>query len=106
MASEAQQNRSIFERHVQSGLQGLIVVMIIWFGSAVVDAQKSLARMEERFIGLDARMAGLERQITATADDRYSGSAARRDQDAITNRLNDHEGRLRALESGRRMGGP
>lgn len=86
---------SMFEQHIQTGIQILIVALLAWFGMSVQSLQVSVA-------GLKAEQANLSAEISRLRDssrDSYSGSQARSDLTEIRNELRNLDRRLTTVES-------
>lgn len=71
---------SLFERHLQTGIQVVLVALIIWFGQSTLDVKDKVARLEEQ-------IRGLQRDFTTANTDRYTGQQATREFEALGNRI-------------------
>lgn len=80
---------SLFERHLQTGIQVVLVALIIWFGQSTLDVKDKVARLEEQ-------IRGLQRDFTTATTNRYTSDQAARDFEAVSNRVTLIE---RAIES-------
>lgn len=76
----------------------LITALIIGLFATVYGDSVTLARVEERLIGLETRMVSLDTRVAAGTRDRYTAAEAARDLAAIDRRFNEMAGRLSVLE--------
>lgn len=80
---------SIFERHLQTGIQFVLIALILWSGQTTLDLKDKIARLEEQF-------RGLQKDFSAASTDKYSATQATRDMEALASRMTNLE---RAIES-------
>ena len=84
----------------------LMTALTIGLFATVYGDSVTLARVEERLIGLETRMVGLDARVATGTRDRYTAAEAARDLAAIDRRFSDMAGRLSALERRLYEGGP
>jgi hypothetical protein len=95
-------NGSAFERHFQTGIQLLLIALLLWAG-------QQLVQTGTRVVSLEVKVTALEMAMTSNMDDRYRARDAARDFESIRremaekDRLHDawHKGfdeRLRKME--------
>ena len=77
------------ERHLQTGIQVILVALILWFGQSTLDVKDKVARLEEQ-------IRGLQRDLSSATTNRYTSDQATRDFEAVANRVTLIE---RAVES-------
>lgn len=70
-----QETRTALERHISTGLQAIIVILVSWVGITVVQVSEDVARLQEQLTGSVMTRIDVNHTI-----------------------LIDHEQRLRALE--------
>jgi hypothetical protein len=80
-----------FERHAQTVVQGVILVLVVWVGFSMVD-------MRERVVRLEERVGDLKTQIASGSDRRYLSTDAARDLELRDQRMNAIERRVDAME--------
>lgn len=71
---------SVLERHLQTGIQVILVALIIWFGQSTLDVKDKVARLEEQ-------IRSIQKDITTASADRYTGTQATRDFESLNRRL-------------------
>ena len=69
---------SPLERHLQTGIQVILVALLIWSGQAIIELKDKMARVEEKLTSLQASTA-----------DRYPKSQAVIELNEIRNKVND-----------------
>lgn len=80
-------DRSPLERHMQSGLLVLVMMLLGWVGNSLVALGKSVAVIETQMGSLNAQMAGT-----------YRTNDAQRDMADINRQLDDVRRRIDKLE--------
>lgn len=95
MSGSSERGSTPFERYVQHAVQVVTVSSVIGGTVAFFDLRTQNAVLEQRLISIEDRID----EIKQGAGDRYTGTEARRDFVRIETLLNDHEKRIRALES-------
>jgi len=55
--------RSPVERHLQTGIQAVLVVLVIWVGNSVIANLELVTRLEERVAAMGAKITSLEAKI-------------------------------------------
>lgn len=71
---------SLFERHLQTGIQVVLVALIIWFGQSTLDVKDKVARLEEQ-------IRSVQRDLSSANADRYTSQQASRDFESLTGRI-------------------
>lgn len=71
---------SLLERHLQTGIQIVLVALILWFGQSTLDVKDKVARLEEQ-------MRGLQRDLSTATINRYTSDQATRDFEAVSSRV-------------------
>lgn len=92
----------IVERYFQNAVSVVLLALMSWVGTTVLDTKERVIRMEER-------TASLTFQIKDASEDRYRGRDAARDQAIATSeriridaRVDDIDKRVSTIERGRR----
>ena len=98
-----------FERHLQSGIALLLMGVIVWVGSTLLEISNSNARFEERLTHLTQQIADLKSTVAARMQDRFTGREGALHEKRLTQHelmmsrmqevLDDHEERIDRLES-------
>ena len=83
---------------VTGAAASLIAAATMALFATVYGDSVTLARVEERLIGLETRMVSLDARVAAGTRDRYTAAEAARDLAAIDRRFNEIAGRLSVLE--------
>ena len=76
----------------------LITALIIGLFATVYGDSVTLARVEERLIGLETRVVSLDARVALGTRDRYTAAEAARDLAAIDRRFNEIAQRLSVVE--------
>lgn len=84
-----------FERHLQSGIALLLVGIIVWVGSTLLEISNSNARFEERINNLTNQISELKITVAARMHDRFTGKEGA----AHEKRLSQHEEALKRLNN-------
>lgn len=92
---------SVFERHMQTGIQLLLVALIIWAGTALVSLGQQSAVLEERITSQAMTLQEMRQELRSWSDTYYRKSDARRDLDDIEGRINNLDSRVTAIEGER-----
>ncbi|OAL57885.1 hypothetical protein A6R74_10770 [Halomonas sp. ALS9] len=90
---------SIFERHMQTGIQVLLVTLIIWAGSELVKLGQQSVVLEERLTIQDLMLQEMRQELKSRGDTYYRTVDSRRELDNIEGRINNLNSRVSALES-------
>lgn len=93
------ENKSIFERHLQTGISTLLVGLILWVGTSVTNSREAVARLEEKFIAVESQLSDLKSQVKLGVQDRYFRAEAVKDFTNINSRVDKIERRVHDLES-------
>lgn len=94
--TDGQRGSTQVERWIDHIVRAVTVVAIIGGFNMFSSMRTDLAVFATELRAVSARLDDMR----DAAQDRYTGSDARRDITPLLDRLNDHEGRLRALERG------
>jgi hypothetical protein len=73
---EDERNGSAFERHFQTGIQLLLIALLLWAG-------QQLVQTGTRVVSLEVKVTALEMAMTSNMDDRYRARDAARDFEGI-----------------------
>lgn len=86
--------RSGLEKHIQTGIQVLLIAVCGWMATTVQETSIQVAKLSERVAYLQVEVSNLE----TAASDRYTKTDALEDLSAINDQLRDIRERLRAVE--------
>lgn len=92
-------DRNVFERHLQTGVQLILVALVLWAGSQLVAIGQQYAVLEERITAQGALLTELRAELKEWGELYYRRSEARRELDAIEDRIRSLDGRVSALEA-------
>lgn len=90
--------RSAFERHFQTGVQLLVVALLVWAGRELVALGQSSAVLEERLAAQGAMLSEMREEMANMSDVYYRQSDAQRDLNAIERRIEQLRSRVDSLE--------
>ncbi|MDQ7731608.1 hypothetical protein QT231_02790 [Halomonas sp. SpR1] len=90
---------SVFERHMQTGIQVLLVALIIWAGSELVKLGQQSVVLEERLTTQGLMIQEMRQELKSWGDTYYRASDARRDLDEIESRIDNLNSRVSVLET-------
>lgn len=90
--------KSDVEKHIQTIIAAVLLALVLWAGSTMLDVRDRMTKLEAGGVALQAQVAALQVQLTAASDDRYRASDARRDFEARDRRMEKYEERLDRLE--------
>lgn len=99
MAQERDVKPSVFERHMQTGIQVLLVALIIWAGTELVKLGQQSVVLEERLTTQGLMLNELRQELREWGDTYYRTTDARRELDEIEGRIDNLNSRVSALES-------
>ena len=85
--------QSALERHFQTGIQVLIISILLWFGDQTMDTAKSVIRLEEQ-------ISAIRRDLSVATSDRFTGADAAAMKDIINFKFETLERRLSTIENG------
>ncbi|MBS3668040.1 hypothetical protein ACQKFL_11295 [Vreelandella titanicae] len=90
---------SVFERHMQTGIQVLLVALIIWAGTELVKLGQQSVVLEERLTTQGLMLNELRQELREWGDTYYRTTDARRELDEIEGRIDNLNSRVSALET-------
>lgn len=96
--TKAAEVANTYERHFQTLIVGLTLVVLSWVGVTITNNSKTIARMDERSIAMEKTIEELGKQVNVATQDRYTWQDAKSDQRAFEARLSALEKRIEALE--------
>ncbi len=96
----ASDNRPMFERHLQTGIQLLLVGLIAWAGLELVALGKSTVALQERLTYQGELINDLRAEIRGWSDLYYRKADAEREIGDIQSDIVTLEARVTDLESG------
>lgn len=99
MPQERDVKPSVFERHMQTGIQVLLVALIIWAGTELVKLGQQSVVLEERLTTQGLMLNELRQELREWGDTYYRTTDARRELDEIEGRIDNLNSRVSALES-------
>lgn len=99
MAQERDVKPSVFERHMQTGIQVLLVALIIWAGTELVKLGQQSVVLEERLTTQGLMLNELRQELREWGDTYYRTTDARRELDEIEGRIDNLNSRVSALET-------
>lgn len=97
--STASHHRSIFERHLQTGIQLLLVALLGWAGLKLVTLGENTAVLRERLVYQGEQLASLRRELRDWSDLYYRKRDAAREIGDIHSNLGTLESDLATLEA-------
>lgn len=89
---------SIFERHLQTGIQLLLVGLLGWAGLKLVELSENSARLQERLTYQGQQISSLSRDIRDWSDTYYLKTSAEREIGALKAGLSNLSDRVTVLE--------
>ncbi|WP_442489392.1 hypothetical protein [Halomonas litopenaei] len=96
----ASTSRSIFERHLQTGIQLLLVALLGWAGLKLVTLGENTAVLRERLTYQSEQLTGLRRELHEWSDLYYRKRDAARELGEIESDIASLEARVTDLENG------
>ncbi|HEY9096424.1 MAG TPA: hypothetical protein VIN35_11815 [Hydrogenophaga sp.] len=93
--------RPAWERHLQTVLTALIAAGIVWLAASVMTLLTAFARFEERLDAFEANDDKRTLAMEQLAQNSATKAEHDRDMGRVGAQLNDHEQRLRRIESRR-----
>ena len=81
-----------WEKHGQTILAGIVVIILSWVGVTVSDNAKRSAVMGQQIVDLKIQLGDMERSLHAEMADRYRGKDATRDFQAVYKELDRVKG--------------
>lgn len=98
--STASHSRSILERHLQTGIQLLLVALLGWAGLKLVTLGENTAVLRERLVYQGEQIASLRRELRDWSDLYYRKRDAAREIGDIQSDIVALENRVTDLENG------
>lgn len=95
----ASDHRSMLERHLQTGIQLLLVGLIAWSGVKLVTLGEHMAVLQERQINQGRQIESLRRDLREWSNLYYSRRDAEREIGGLQNNVRDLDARVSELES-------
>ncbi|MCL7941207.1 hypothetical protein M8009_13015 [Halomonas sp. ATCH28] len=92
------EDRNIFERHFQTGVQVVMVALLLWAGRELVALGQSSAVLEERLAAQGALLNEMRQEMASMSEVYYRQTDARRDLNIIENRIDQLRKRVDDLE--------
>lgn len=89
---------SVFERHMQTAIQVLLVALILWAGTELVQIGRQSAVLEERLATQGLTLQQMRQELRSWNDTYYRKADAQRELDEIENRIDNLHDRVSALE--------
>lgn len=89
----------MFERHFQTGIQVVLVALILWAGAQLVEIGQQSAVLEERLAVQGTQIQELRDELRTWSDMFYRRTEAQRELDGIEERIDSLDGRVSSLES-------
>lgn len=99
MPQERDVKPSVFERHMQTGIQVLLVGLILWAGSELVKLGQQSVILEERLTMQGLMLQEMRQELKSWGDTYYRTVDARRELDQIETRIDSLNSRVSALEN-------
>lgn len=101
MAEEQDVKPSVFERHMQTGIQVLLVALIIWAGAQLVSLGQQSLVLEERLANQGLTLMEMREELRSWGDTYYRTVDAKRELNNIEGRIDNLNSRVSALEGTR-----
>lgn len=98
MAEEIDVKPSVFERHMQTGIQVLLVALIIWAGAQLVSLGQQSLVLEERLANQGLTLMEVREELRSWGDTYYRTVDAKRELNNIEGRIDNLNSRVSALE--------
>lgn len=98
MAEEQDVKPSVFERHMQTGIQVLLVALIIWAGAQLVSLGQQSVVLEERLTTQGIMLMEMREELRSWGDTYYRTVDAKRELNEIESRIHDLDSRVSAIE--------
>lgn len=100
MPQERNVNPSVFERHMQTGIQVLLVALCIWAGAQLVKLGQQSVVLEERLATQALTLHEMRQELRSWGDTYYRTADAQRELSDIETRIDNLHSRVSALEGG------
>lgn len=85
---------SIFERHLQTGIQALLVAVCLWMASTINSSSVQIAELSVEVRNLREQLTNLQTQASSG----YNSSEAQREHDRLERMINNNASAIRNLE--------
>lgn len=95
-----------WERHGQSLVAGVLLILLSWVGYTVNENSKKAAVMEIKVESLVQQLYEVRKQLSSGLDDRYRGTDARRDLSAVYDILTSQAQRIDSFGNEQARRGP
>lgn len=99
MPQEHDVKPSVFERHMQTGIQVLLVALIIWAGTQLVNLGQQSVVLEERLATQGLTLQEMREELRSWGDTYYRTVDAKRELNDIEGRIDNLNSRVSALEN-------
>ncbi len=101
MPGERDMKPSVFERHMQTAIQVVLVALILWAGTELVQIGRQSAVLEERLATQGLTLQQMRQELRTWNDTYYRKADAQRELDEIESRIDSLNSRVSALENAR-----
>jgi len=98
MAEEQTVKPSVFERHLQTAIQLILVALLAWAGLKLVELGENSARLQERLTYQGEQISFLRRDLREWSNLYYTKADAEREIGALQSDVRDLKRRVTALE--------
>ncbi len=102
MAEEQTVEPSVFERHLQTGIQLTLVMLLGWAGLKLVDLGENTAVLQERLVYQGEQISSLRRELREWSNVYYLKADAARELSQIKDNVSDLDRRVSKLEGEKR----
>lgn len=102
MAEEKTVKPSVFERHLQTGIQLILVMLLGWAGLKLVDLGENTAVLQERLVYQGEQISSLRRELREWSNVYYLKADAARELSQIKDNVSDLNRRVSKLEGEKR----
>ena len=97
---------NILEQHGQSILASIVLVLLVWVGKTVSDNVIQTATMKAQLSSVVQSIELIRLDLQKSTDDRYRGSDARRDLNAIYTEINKLNSKVERIDREQSSRGP
>jgi acetylornithine/succinyldiaminopimelate/putrescine aminotransferase len=92
------EDSSMTERHIQTFLGAIILMVMGWVGFQVTEQQKVIASMQVRIESMKEDIGDIKNDLKVATNDRFTATEAQKRQEACNDRMQRLEERIRELE--------